>query len=103
MTRRITIKDSAVADLDAIYWHGVETWGRQRARIYLEALESLFNLLAAQPEIARNRSDLDPPARLHPYRSHLVIFTANATDLDILRIVHSRSNWQAALTEFMSE
>ena len=103
MTRRVTINDSAVADLDAIYWHGVETWGRQQARIYLEALESLFNLLAEQPEIALERKELDPPARLYLFRSHLVIFTANATELDILRVVHARSNWQAAFTEFMSD
>jgi toxin ParE1/3/4 len=97
--RKITFKDSAVADLDAIYWHGVQTWGRQRARTYLEALENLFGLLAVQPEIARERNELDPPVRLHPYRSHLVIFTADATEVDILRVVHSRSNWQAELKQ----
>lgn len=99
MKRQIVIKDSAVADLDAIYWHGVETWGRQRARIYLEALENLFNLLADQPEIARNRSEIDPPARIHPYRSHLVIYVETDASLDILRVVHARSKWQSALTQ----
>lgn len=99
MKRRLTIKDSAVADLDAIYWHGVERWGRQQARDYLEALESLFTLLAEQPEIARERRELDPPVRLHPFRSHVVIFKANATEMDIVRVVHGRSNWAELLGE----
>jgi toxin ParE1/3/4 len=99
LKRQITIKDIAVTDLDAIYWHSIETWGRQSARAYLEALESLLNLLSEQPEIARERNELAPPVRLHPFRSHLVIFTANATELDILRVAHSRSNWQAELTQ----
>ena len=99
MKRQVTIKDSAVADLDAIYWHGVELWGRQQARTYLEALESLFNLLAEQPEIAWERSEIDPPVRLHPFRSRVVIFRANVSELDILRVVHGRSNWVELLGE----
>ena len=97
MTRQVKIKDSALADLDALYWHGVEIWGRQQARTYLETLEGLIDLLAEQPEIARERRELDPPVRLHPFRTHIVIFKANATELDILRVVHARSNWMELL------
>jgi toxin ParE1/3/4 len=95
VTRQIVIKASAVADLDTKYWDGVELWGRQQARIYLEHLESLFNLLAEQPEIAREHREFVPPVRIYPFRSHVVVYLHTATELDILRVVHARTNWAA--------
>jgi toxin ParE1/3/4 len=97
VTKQIVIKDSAVADLDAIYSYGVENWGRGQARNYLEALEKLFGLLAEQPEIARERSEINPPVRVHPFRSHVVIYNLGPDECDILRVVHARSDWQALL------
>ena len=99
MTRQVVIKGLAIADLDGIYRFGVETWGQQRAGAYIQAIDGLFTLLAEQPEIARERHDIDPPVRLHPYRSHLVIFRAEDASLDVLRIVHARSDWRALLGE----
>ena len=99
MTRCVTIKERAIADLDAIYWHSAEKWGRQQARAYLEALEGLFQLLAVEPEIARERIEFDPPVRLHPFRSHVVAFRADETIVDILRVVHARSDWQAVMPD----
>jgi toxin ParE1/3/4 len=99
VTRRVTIKPKAVADLDGIYRFGVETWGRERANDYIEKIDSLFGLLAEGPEIARERSELIPPVRLHPYKSHLIIFRADAITLDVLRVVHGRSDWREAFAE----
>ena len=99
MKRRLIVKDSTVADIDSIYWYSVETWGRLRARAYLEGLESLFDLLVNHPEIARKRFQTNPPVRLHRYKSHMVIFTADDDLLEIIRVVHARSDWQALLAE----
>ena len=97
MTRHIVVKAAAIADIDAMYWHGVELWGRRQARVYLEDLESLFDLLAEQPEIAREHHEFEPPVRIYPFRSHIVIYQFNRTELDILRVVHGRTDWAAAL------
>lgn len=99
MKRQIVVKDSAVADLDALYFQGTERWGRVQAREYLEALDKLFNLLSEQPETAREREDVNPPVRIHPFRSHVVIYSVSATECDILRVPHTRSNWQALLSK----
>ena len=93
MKRHIQIKDSAISDLDFLYRQGVERWGRGQARAYLEAMDSLFDLLAEQPEIARERREFNPPVHVHPFRSHVVIFTANDLVLDVIRVVHGKSNW----------
>ncbi len=97
MRRQIVIKEKAIADLDAIYWQTVERWGRGQARSYFEAMQGVFNLLAEQPELARERRTLTPPVRVHPFRSHIVIYRADDDFLDILRVLHGRSNWQTAL------
>ena len=97
MKRRIAIRDAAIADLDAMYWQGVALWGGRQARVYLEALESLFELLAEQPEIARQRGEFDPPVRIYPFRSHVVIYRADTAELDILRVVHGKTNWLEVL------
>jgi toxin ParE1/3/4 len=97
--RRVTISNRAAADLDALYWQGVERWGRGQARAYLEALDSLFDLLAEQPDIARERLEINPPVRIHPFRSHMVIYSVASDECDILRVLHARSNWQALLAQ----
>ncbi len=97
MKRQIVVKASAIADIDTMYWQTVELCGRRQARTYLEDLESLFDLLAAHPAIARERAEFQPPVRIYPFRSHMVIYQFTATELDILRVVHGRTNWAAIL------
>jgi toxin ParE1/3/4 len=95
--RRVTIKDSAIADLDAIYLQGLERWGPDQARAYLEALDRLFDLLSEQPDIARERKEISPAVHIHPFRSHVVIYGVSSAECDILRVVHSRSDWNVLL------
>ena len=99
MTRRITISDVANAELDAIYRYSVERWGRIQARRYLDEIDHLLQLLAEYPEIGRERTEINPPVRLHPFRSHLVIYRADSDVLDLLRVVHARSDWRGLMVE----
>ena len=99
MIRTVTIKDAAKSDLDALYDYTDERWGRAQARVYFEALGQTLQLLSGNPDIGREWTGLSPPARLHRFRSHMVIYRANDASLDVLRIVHARSNWQALLSD----
>jgi len=98
VTRQIVVKASAAADIDAMYRHGVELWGRRQARAYLEDLDGLFDLLAERPEIAREHREFEPPVRIYPFRSHIVIYRFNAAELDVLRVVHGRTDWATVLS-----
>jgi len=62
-------------------------------------LGQLFTLLADHPEIARERKDVRPAVRLHPYQSHLIIFTSTDQTLEVIRVVHSRSNWAELISD----
>ena len=99
MTRRIVFSARADIDRDHIWDYTVEHWSVAQAENYLTGLDHLLRLLADHPQIASERRALVPPVRLHKYTSHLVIFTADDATLMVIRVVHSRSNWQALLAE----
>lgn len=95
MSRKLILRPLGKADLRAIWDHTATHWGQSKAETYLHGLGQLFTLLAEHPEIARERHDFHPPVRLHPYQSHLVIFTSTDLTLEVIRVVHNRSNWAA--------
>ena len=99
MTRRIVFSARADIDRDHIWDYTVERWSVAQAETYLTGLDRLLRLLADHPQIASERRNLEPPVRLHKCNSHLVIFTADEATLEVIRVVHSRSNWQALLAE----
>jgi toxin ParE1/3/4 len=93
VNRKVVLRPRARADLRDIWLYTVERWSKRQAESYVRGLYAMFGFLADQPEVARERLDVSPPVRLHPYKSHLVIFRASDLTLDVLRVVHGRSNW----------
>lgn len=61
---------------------------------YHTYLESVFQLLGENPELARERSEISPPVRIHPCGSHLVVYIKEGDGgISILRVRHFRENW----------
>lgn len=89
----------AKADLRAIWDYTSAQWSIAKAEDYLSGMGRLFDLLAHNPEIAREHNEFRPPVRLYPYQSHLVIFTSTDETLEVVRVVHSRANWIGMLTD----
>ena len=99
MTRRLRLHPRAQSDLTEIWVYTAQQWSLTQADSYLRGLDDTLTLLRDQPDIARRFGSSVPPVRVQRYKSHLVIFTASASTLDVIRIVHARSNWQALLAE----
>lgn len=99
MTRRLILLPAAQTDLSDIWDYTAERWSLQQARTYASGMIQLLYLLCDQPEIAPLFGTFTPPVRIHRFRSHLVIFTADDTTVDVIRVVHGRSNWAEALAE----
>ena len=54
----------------------------------------MFSVIARHPEMARVRSELDPPARVHPHNEHIIIYDVEHDgDVLILRIRNRREDW----------
>lgn len=96
MTYHLTNK--AIEDLLHIYAEGVKLFGQDLAEAYYAELETTFELLGANPKLARQRSELNPPVRVHPFQSHLIIYNIEPNDdVLIIRVRHSREDWEAPL------
>ncbi len=102
MTRQVALTSTAKADLVGIWRYTVSEWSEAKAEQYLKGLRETFTLLALHPEIARIRQEITPAVRLHLHRSHLVIFVETDDFLNVLRVVHSRSDWRLHWVDLIS-
>ena len=96
----MTVRRTKQADRDiiAIYRRGVTEFGVTQAERYHAGLSALFELLAANPRIARERIELSPPVRLHPYGAHLVAYIEHGGGILIVRVLHGRQDWELRLS-----
>lgn len=45
--------------------------------------------------MARERAELSPPVRIHPFKAHLVVYLSESeTDILIIRVRHGHEDWQ---------
>lgn len=94
-----TIRPAAEADLADIWFQGAAKWGMDQAEFYADSLFALFDLLATYPEMAREREEYTPPVRIHPCRSHLVIYRRKGHGIEIIRILHAHQNLMTYLND----
>lgn len=99
MTRQLRLHPSAESDLAGIWLYTAKEWSRTQADRYLLGLDKAFALLRDQPEIARCFSNIGQPVYVFRYQAHVVMFTVDADFVQVIRVQHARSNWQALLTE----
>jgi len=95
----VALRPAARADLAGIWTDGASRWGVDQADRYTDALFALFNLLAAFPEMARERTEFYPPVRIHPSDAHLVIYRREGQGIEIIRVLHARQDLTAHLLE----
>lgn len=94
-TYRLT--PAAQNDLENIWLYTAQEWSVLQADRYADILEDTFERLLFMPEIAHERSEFDPPVRIHPSAEHLIVYKIEDDHLDTLRILGSGQDWQAIL------
>jgi len=53
-----------------------------------------LDLIASTPRIARERDEISPPIRIHPFKAHLIIYQIeNDEAVFIIRIRHAFEDW----------
>jgi len=88
---------AARTDLEDIWLYTAQQWSMMQADRYTDILEDTFERLLFMPEMARERSELAPPVRIHPSAEHLIIYRIEGDHLAILRILGAGQDWQAIL------
>ena len=84
---KLRLKPAALRDLETIWRYGAETWSPDQADRYSQTLEGVFALLQDSPKIARERPEFDPPVRIHPTGSHLIVYRTEGECLIVLRVL----------------
>lgn len=84
-------------DIIGLYLRGAAEFGITQAELYHEGLLATFAMLADNPRMARERTKLRPPMRLHPWQSHLIAYVVEGDDILIIRVLHGRQDWEQLL------
>lgn len=96
MTWRLS--GAAEEDLIEIWLTGFERHGPAQADRYQDGLEATFELLTAFPKLARERSELTPPLRVHPFGVHIILYLVQSDgSVFVVRVRHKREDWATDL------
>jgi toxin ParE1/3/4 len=87
MARLIT-QSQAEQDLLEIWLYTFNEWGAPQADTYLDELSAAMELLAEQPLICRERTELNPAVRIHHHAHHLIIYLVVQEGINIVRVLH---------------
>ncbi|TNE65212.1 MAG: type II toxin-antitoxin system RelE/ParE family toxin [Alphaproteobacteria bacterium] len=89
------LSGKAEDDIIDIYLQGIALFGAQQAERYHHEMADIFRFLSNEPMAARERLEIDPPVRVHPYGAHIIIYIVEPSgDILILRVRHAREDWQ---------
>ena len=91
MAYRISRK--AEDDIVQIYVMGVTEFGVDQAERYHEGLERAFAFLSDFPLAAPERAELRGSSRVHPYKSHIILYRLDGADIFIQRVRHASEDW----------
>lgn len=87
---------AAEEDILGIAGEGVRLFGIAQARKYHDELFAVLDIIAANPRMARERHELTPPMRIHPFKAHLIVYVvAENDDILVVRVRHSHEDWSS--------
>jgi len=90
-----TLSCKAEDDLIEIYIEGASLFGMEQADYYYGKIERMIEMLSENPRMARERHEISPPVRIHPFLSHLIVYTVDDNnDIFIIRIRHAQEDWK---------
>lgn len=91
---RFSLSIEAEEDIIAIAEQGVRMFGSVQARRYHDELFAVFDLIAANPRMAREREEISPPVRIHPFKAHLVVNRIEEHGaIFVIRVRHGHEDW----------
>lgn len=93
MAYRLSLK--AEEDILDIYLTGAGEFGQDLAERYHAGLEQTFQFLSRFPRAAPMRPELGHSSRVHPYKSHIIIYRLDGEDIFIQRVRHGHEDWMS--------
>lgn len=81
---------AAKSDLIDIWNYTVEIWGEKQAERYLLDIETKLELLAANPQLGKQRPEINPGYYSFPVGKHIIFYVKSDNNIDIIGVPHGR-------------
>jgi toxin ParE1/3/4 len=94
---RYLLSPRARGDLEAIWDYSQSNWGAEQAEAYLRQIQRALETLARDPRRGRPCDEIRPGYRKFPAASHVIFFRLSGDDLDVVRILHQRMDYDSNL------
>lgn len=92
---RYRLSRKAEEDVVDIFVTGARDFGLHQAHRYHKRLERSFRFIADNSLAAHERLEIQPPVRIHPVGSHLIVYQVDDQgDVFIIRVRHGHEDWQ---------
>jgi toxin ParE1/3/4 len=89
------LSNAAGRDLEHVFADGIQKFGRKQALRYSEDLETVFQRIADNPLLYRERFEVHPPVRIVAFHAHLILYQIEGDDVLIGRVLHGHEDWQS--------
>ena len=85
----MAVRFTTLAEADIIdrYLYGFRNFGCDQADRYEAGLGQAIDIIAANPRIAAERREYDPPVRVHHHAKHYIVYLIENGDILILRVL----------------
>jgi len=94
---RYVLSAEAEEDIIGIAEYGVRNFDTPHARRYHDDLFETLDLIARHPGMARERHEIQPPVRIHPFKAHLIVYMVGEDDVVFLiRVRYGHENWASS-------
>ena len=84
----------AQGDLEEIWDYTVDRWGSQQAEQYIRQLWQDIEALVQRPARGRKCPEVKPGYYRYPSGSHVLFYRREADEIEIVRIVHRRMDYE---------
>lgn len=85
---RYTLSREAENDIEEIFDFGEYKFGHEQAIKYLIGLQEHFELLAKNPKIGKQRSEIKKGLFSLPYVSHIIFYRVLEKNIKIVRVLY---------------
>lgn len=93
------LSENAADDLIEIFVYTYRECGERQAETYTVEIESKFLMLAENPKMGREVSEVPGEYRQSIYHGHVIVYRVERQGIFIVRVLHSRQNIARILRE----
>jgi len=91
------VSPRAKADIEEIWDYTAARWSFAQAEAYTRQIQAAIETVAAAPKLARSCDDIRAGYWKYPAGSHVTFFRVIPGGIDIVRILHSRMDFERNL------